>query len=69
MELKYTVLIERNEKGGFTVTVPSLPGCITQGDTWEEAIANAKEAIVGYVEALKDLGKPLPLEIPLEVAL
>jgi predicted RNase H-like HicB family nuclease len=38
-----------------------------EGDTWEEAIANAKEAIAGYIGALKDLGKPIPLEIPVEV--
>jgi hypothetical protein len=36
-ELKYRILIEKNEEGGYTVTVPSLPGCITQGDRWEEA--------------------------------
>jgi len=64
---KFTILIERNEEGGYTVTVPSLPGCITQGDTWDEAIANAKEAICGYIEALKSLGKPIPLEVPVEV--
>ena len=67
MELKYTILLERNEEGGYTVTVPSLPGCITQGDDWEGAITNAKEAIAGYVEALNMLGKPLPLEIPVEI--
>ena len=69
MEVKYTVLIEKNEEGGYTVIVPSLPGCITQGDTWQEAIANAREAIVGYVEALKDIGKPVPVELPIEVTL
>ncbi len=61
------MLLERNEDGGYTATVPSLPGCITEGDTWEEAIANAKEAIAGYIEALKSPGKPIPLEIPVEV--
>ncbi|HOQ51791.1 MAG TPA: type II toxin-antitoxin system HicB family antitoxin [Candidatus Atribacteria bacterium] len=69
MEVKYTVLIEKNEEGGYTVTVPSLPGCITQGDTPEEAITNAEEAIMGYIEALKDIGKPVPIELPIEVAL
>ena len=69
MEVKYTVLIEKNEEGGYTVTVPSLPGCITQGDTWQEAMANAREAIVGYIEALKDIGKPVPVELPIEVTL
>lgn len=61
MEVKYTVLIEKNEEGGYTVIVPSLPGCITQGDTWQEAMANAREAIAGYIEALKDIGKPVPV--------
>ncbi len=67
IELRYTILIERNEEGSYTVTVPLLSGCITEGDTWEEAIANAKEAIAGYIGALKDLGKPIPMEIPVEV--
>ena len=66
-QLKFTVLIEKNEEEGYTVTVPSLPGCITQGDTWEEAIANTREAILGYIEALRTLGKPIPVEIPVEV--
>ncbi len=69
MEVKYTVLIEKNEEGGYTVVVPSLPGCITQGDTWQEAMANAREAIAGYIEALKDIGKPVPVELPIEVTL
>ncbi len=67
MEVKYTVLIEKNEEGGYTVIVPSLPGCITQGDTWQEAMANAREAIAGYIEALKDIGKPVPVELPIEI--
>ncbi len=69
MEVKYTVLIEKNEEGGYTVVVPSLPGCITQGDTWQEAMADAREAIAGYIEALKDIGKPVPVELPIEVTL
>ncbi len=69
MEVKYTVLIEKNEEGGYTVIVPSLPGCITQGDTWQEAMANAREAIAGYIEALKDIGKPVPVELPIEITL
>jgi len=69
LEVKYTVLIEKNEEGGYTVIVPSLPGCITQGDTWQEAMANAREAIAGYIEALKDIGKPVPVELPIEVIL
>ena len=66
-ELKFTILIEKNEDMGYTVTVPSLPGCITQGDTWDETITNAKEAIAGHIEALKTLGKQIPMEIPVKV--
>ena len=67
VELKFSILIEGNEEGGYTVTVPSLPGCITQGNTWEEAIVNAIEAICGYIEVLKSPRKPIPLELPVEV--
>jgi antitoxin HicB len=66
-ELTYRILIEKNEEGGYTVTVPSLPGCITQGDTWDEAIAHAREAIAGYVETLLALGKQVPLEVAVKV--
>ena len=66
-ELKFTALIEKNEDMGYTVTVPSLPGCITQGDTWDETITNAKEAIAGHIEALRTLGKQIPMEIPVKV--
>jgi predicted RNase H-like HicB family nuclease len=47
-----------------TVTVPALPGCITEGDTVEEAMENAQEAIAGYLEALKLQGNPLPKQDP-----
>jgi predicted RNase H-like HicB family nuclease len=53
--LKYTILLERNDEGGYTVTVPSLPGCITQGATWDEALVNGREAIAGYLDVLRDL--------------
>ncbi len=67
MEFKYLINLEKNEDGGYTVTVPALPGCITEGDTWEQAIANAEEAIAGFVETLQKLGKPIPLEIPVKL--
>ena len=63
MQARYLIDLEKNEDGGYTVTVPALPGCVTEGSTWDEAIANAQEAIVGYIEALKDLDKPIPVEI------
>ncbi|MBM3313769.1 hypothetical protein FJY70_04155 [candidate division WOR-3 bacterium] len=68
MQARYLVELEKNEDGGHTVTVPALPGCITEGATWDEALANAQEAIAGFVETLKDLGKPIPVEVPVEIA-
>ncbi len=60
---RYTVILTPDlEEGGFTVRVPALPGCNTQGDTREEALANAREAIEGYLETLKELGRPIPEE-------
>ncbi len=67
LKVKYSVVLERNENGGYTVFVPALPGCISEGATIEEALVNIREAIEGYIEALKDLGKPIPLEFPVEV--
>lgn len=52
MELK--IVLEPSKEGGFTVTVPSLPGCISEGDTRDEAIANIKEAIDLYLEPEED---------------
>ena len=49
--MKVTVVLEPQEEGGFTVYVPSLPGCISQGETKEEAFRNIKEAIELYLEA------------------
>lgn len=58
--LTYTVVLERNEDGGCTVTVPALKGCVTQGDTIADALSRAKEAIECHVEALTILGKRVP---------
>ena len=68
MELRYLINLEKNEDGGYTVTVPALPGCVTQGDTWEEAVAHAQEAISGYIDTLQELNKPVPLEVPVKLA-
>ena len=64
--LKYTVVLIPEENGGYSVEVPTLPGCVTQGETREEAIAMAKEAISLYVESLKADGEPIPQEPALE---
>ena len=53
--LNYLVILEPEKDGGYTVYVPSLPGCVTQGDTIEEALIMAKDAIKGYLEVLRTL--------------
>ncbi|OPY57668.1 MAG: hypothetical protein A4E55_01514 [Pelotomaculum sp. PtaU1.Bin035] len=60
MQRRFKVILDRNESGGFTVTVPALPGCITQGKNREEAIERAQEAIEGFLEALEIEGLPIP---------
>jgi len=54
------VVLEPQEEGGYTVYVPSLPGCVSQGETNEEALANIKEAIEVYLESLRERRIPLP---------
>ena len=49
--MKLTIVLEPQQEGGFTAYVPSLPGCVSQGETKEEAVKNIKEAIELYLEA------------------
>lgn len=71
--LKYTAVFEPEQTGGYSVTIPALPGCISQGDTFEEALKNIKEAAELYLEDLKE--SEIPKEersivvSPIEVAL
>ncbi len=58
----YVATIESAEEGGYIAYFPSLPGCITEGDSLEEVIAMAKDALAGYLETRKDLGWPIPKE-------
>ena len=58
--MKYRVILEQQEEGGFTVYAPTLPGCVSQGETMEEALANIKEAIEVYLESLKERGLSSP---------
>ncbi len=59
---EYSVFLLHAEEGGYIVNVPALPGCMTQGETVEEAIAMAKEAIDLYLETLVERGKEIPVE-------
>jgi len=56
------VIIRRGEDGYWIAECPSLPGCVSQGETREEAVANIREAIEGYVAVLKEDGLPVPAE-------
>lgn len=56
------MFLYRGEDGYWVAECPSLPGCVTQGDTRESAIANAREAIRGYIRALEDDHLPVPAE-------
>ncbi len=58
----YRVLLRKEPEGGYTVLVPSLPGCITFGKDIDEAKKMAKEAIELYIEALKEKGESIPTE-------
>lgn len=65
--MRYRVLIEQDEDGVFVAEVPALPGCISQGNSREEAVANIQEAIAGYIESLEAHGEPVPPSILEEV--
>lgn len=58
--LKYRIRLLKEDDGGYTVIVPALPGCVTFGETIDEAISMAKEAIEGYIETLNELGNEVP---------
>ena len=62
--LLYSVFYEQAGEGGYVASVPSLPGCHTQGETLEEAERNVKEAITLYLESLAAHGEPIPEEGP-----
>jgi predicted RNase H-like HicB family nuclease len=60
---RYSVLLTTEpEEGGYSVTVPTLPGLVTQGETLDEALANAREAIAFHLECLESEGQEIPTE-------
>jgi predicted RNase H-like HicB family nuclease len=67
MSIKYRVVIEQDEDGIFVAECPSLPGCISQGKTRDEAVANIRDAIAGYLASLKKHGEPVPPPITEEL--
>jgi predicted RNase H-like HicB family nuclease len=67
--MKFKIVLESSDEGGYTALVPSLPGCISEGNTREEALANIKEAIELYLEPVDDDLLSLPQAEIVEVAL
>jgi antitoxin HicB len=59
---EYTAFFESNENGGYTVTVPSLPGLVTEGKNLDHARSMVKDAIQCYIEGLKKAKEPIPVE-------
>jgi antitoxin HicB len=60
--MRYTVVLEQEPDGGYVVSVPALPGCVSQGDTRSEALSNIREAIEVYLEDCRAAGDPVPIE-------
>ena len=60
--MRYTVILQQDSDGGFVVSVPALPGCVSQGDTRAEALSNIRDAIELYVEDCRAAGDPVPTE-------
>lgn len=65
-DYKFTVVVERDEDGLYVASVPLLQGCYTQGETYEEALENIKDAIQLHIEARKELGEPIPIEVAID---
>jgi predicted RNase H-like HicB family nuclease len=61
--MRYTVILEREEDGGYVAIVPALPGCVSQGDTRDEAVRNIREAADLYIEDCIAAGDPVPTEV------
>lgn len=59
---QYTAFFEPAEEGGYVVYIPSLPGCVTQGENLEDAFQMAKDAIEGYLAVLKETKEEIPEE-------
>lgn len=67
--MKLKIILESSDEGGYTVFVPGLPGCISEGNSKEEAITNIKEAIELYLEPVEDDLLAIPSAEVIELAL
>ena len=62
--MRFTVLLSPEADGGYSVVCPAVPGCISEGDSLEEALANIREATLLCLEVRKEQGQPTPIETP-----
>jgi predicted RNase H-like HicB family nuclease len=58
--LSYKVVLEPSKDGGYSVYVPSLPGCVSEGDSYQEALDNIREAIRGWLDVAQEFGDDIP---------
>lgn len=65
--MKFRAIVEQDEDGNYVVKCPALPGCTSEGKTREEALANIKDAIEGYMASLKKHNEPIPPPIEEEM--
>ena len=63
---RFTVVVERDEDGVYIASCPAMQGCHTQGDTYEEAVDNLKDAIRLHIEARQQLEEAIPLEVAVD---
>ena len=59
---RFNIVVERDEDGVYIASCPALQGCYTQGDTYEEAVENLKDAIRLHIESRREVGEPVPIE-------
>lgn len=64
--VKYTVVIHKAAEGGYWAEVPAVPGCVSQGETRDEVLQNIREALIGCLDALASMGKPVTEDVEVE---
>jgi len=63
---RFTIVVEQDEDGVYVASCPALQGCYSQGDTFEDAVNNVKDAIRLHIEARREVGEPIPIEVAID---